>query len=341
MAIPKISVVTAVYNGEKYIAHTVRSILSQSFKDFEYILVDDASTDESVNIIRQFNDPRIKLICNAENSRLVVTRNRGIEAARGEFIALIDHDDVALPNRLECQLNEMLSNSKLVLVGALAQNIDSTGKLMGRRARFSVPTPEHSKIQLLFRNHFVNSTVFFRRIEGFRYSADFPLAEDYDFIERMSCIGDIQVLNEVLVNYRIHNNNYSSKTQDLTRQGCRRIKSRQLTRLDIVQSSIEEGIFESFEYPPDRFDEPLLEALLSISCMIRKGNIFAERYDPVILDEIVLSELYMIAQSAAKYGRVNRDILFREEFLRALKSKPLGVMRANIRWIIERFSMFH
>src|SRR5690242_18871494 len=101
---PTVSVITAVYNSKRFISRTLNSILGQSFSDFEYILVDDGSTDDSAAIIESVGDPRVRLLRNDRNQRLVYTRNRAITAASGEFIAITDHDDVSLPTRLAEQV---------------------------------------------------------------------------------------------------------------------------------------------------------------------------------------------------------------------------------------------
>jgi glycosyltransferase involved in cell wall biosynthesis len=104
MKAPRISVITAVYNGSKYLAQTIDSVLAQSFRDFEYILVDDGSTDSSREIIAGYKDPRIRLISHEQNRGLVAARNTAFAHACGELIALTDQDDISKPERFERQV---------------------------------------------------------------------------------------------------------------------------------------------------------------------------------------------------------------------------------------------
>src|SRR5690606_28963310 len=105
---PAISVFMPVYNGEKFLAATMESVLKQTFTDFEFLIVDDGSTDRSEEIIRQSGDGRIRLIRHQKNQGIYATNMEGIHEATGEFIALMDHDDICLPDRLAKQYHYLI-----------------------------------------------------------------------------------------------------------------------------------------------------------------------------------------------------------------------------------------
>src|SRR5699024_4400569 len=111
---PKVSVITPVYNAEKYLSETIESVLNQTYESFEYLLIDDCSTDNSTSIIKEFakNDSRVKYIKLPENSGAAVARNKGLEKAKGRFIAFVDSDDKWYPEKLEMQLDFMNINNK-------------------------------------------------------------------------------------------------------------------------------------------------------------------------------------------------------------------------------------
>lgn len=333
---PMISVITPVYNGEKFIGRTMASVLNQSFKDFEYILIDDASTDASLDIIRSFDDPRINVVENAVNSRLVTSRNRGLEIARGKYIALLDHDDVALPQRLERQLAVMEANKDFVLVGSLARYINADDGLLTKRSAHRCRSPEHARAKLLFRNHFVNSTVFFRQMdERVMYSDEFQLSEDYDFIERHANLGRVHVLDEVLVHYRMHDNNYSSRNRAETLKGCVRIKARQLQRLGISATEALSAVQARFEHGPFDYTKETLEEISELIAMIEKGNEQYKVFDRTALREVIDHELLIIAEHAAKKSQVHWSDLFDEPYRRALLNPPSGVVRAMIKYMLR------
>lgn len=337
MARPLISVITAVYNGELYIEETIRSILRQTVSDFEYIIVDDASTDGSVSKILGFNDPRIKLIRNPTNLRLVGTRNAGLAIASGSYIALIDHDDVAVENRFELQLNAMLADPNLILIGSLTDNIDENGAKLPSRLRH-YDSPEQSKIRLLFRNHFVNSTLFFKRIEEapINYRPEFPLSEDYDFIVRMAELGKVHVLPIVLVKYRIHSQNYSRKMNFEMVKLCREVKIRQLTQLGISPSVSELEIHSNFEHTTLPYSRETLIAIASWMQLISLANEKNQVYLHSAFKRVVNDELALVAEYASKQGAANWITYLQHPYLFAILRKPLVAVRIFLKLIVKK-----
>ena len=117
---PRVTVLMAVYNGERFLAEAVASILDQTFRDFEFLIVNDGSTDRSREIILSFGDPRIRLVDNPENIGLTRSLNRGLELAKGGLIARQDADDISLPERLEREIGFLDGNPKAAIVGSQA-----------------------------------------------------------------------------------------------------------------------------------------------------------------------------------------------------------------------------
>jgi len=127
---PVITVLMPVYNGQKYLSETIESILSQSYKNFEFLIVDDCSTDNSVEIINSYNDERIKLINNKKNKGQSKAMNQGISLARGKYIARIDQDDISYDNRLQIQINKISGLQKTIL-GSWAYAINENSEIIG------------------------------------------------------------------------------------------------------------------------------------------------------------------------------------------------------------------
>jgi glycosyltransferase involved in cell wall biosynthesis len=117
---PKISVVMPVYNGKEYLALAVESILRQTFADFEFIIINDGSTDNSADIAASYEDPRIKLLHNDKNLGLIPSFNRGLENSRGEYIARMDADDIAFPDRFKKQVAFLDDHPDIALCGSWA-----------------------------------------------------------------------------------------------------------------------------------------------------------------------------------------------------------------------------
>jgi cellulose synthase/poly-beta-1,6-N-acetylglucosamine synthase-like glycosyltransferase len=195
----------SVFNGGSFLSQAVESILDQSFEDFEFIIVDDGSNDASASTLDVFQsrDPRIHVV-HQQNTGLVHALNRGCALARGKYIARMDADDVALPDRLASQVSFLESHPGVVLVGGAVDFINARGKVL-LTARNPI-ADKAIKRALLDSSVFWHPTVLFSRkafvsLGGYR---DVPDAEDYDLWLRMSEVGELANLTQVLLRYRVH-----------------------------------------------------------------------------------------------------------------------------------------
>ncbi len=203
---PKVSILMPAYNAEKYISAAIESILSQSLTDLELLIIDDGSRDKTVEIITSFTDSRIRLMKNKMNLGVAATRNAGIAAAKGEYIALLDADDVALPGRLEKQVAFLDANPDYGLVGTWAE-IWEENRRTDRGLRH--PTENEAlRFNLLFDSYFVNSSAMFRR-EVFSSIGCYSIEpsrgwEDFELWSRIMRDGRYKLANipEVLLVYR-------------------------------------------------------------------------------------------------------------------------------------------
>ena len=202
----RVSVVMAVYNAAKYLRESVDSILSQTFRDLELIIVNDASTDASGEILGAFDDPRIRVITHTTNQGAAASRNHALAAARGDFVAIMDADDISAPSRLEIQVGFLDSHSDIGLVGcAIYDNIDDQGATL----HTSHLPEDNDTIQrtLVERWCFLHPSIMFRRelyeqVGGYRN--EFEPAEDHDFILRVLDQHKAHNLPLKLVRYRIN-----------------------------------------------------------------------------------------------------------------------------------------
>lgn len=204
---PPVSVIMPVYNADKYLKLSIKSILAQSFGDFEFIIVDNASTDHSIDIIRSFSDERIKLLCNTENKGNYYSRNKGMKIASGKYIAVMDADDVSLPLRLEHQYHYLERHPAVGITGSWFQRINGDN--------CSMPE-EHDllKILFLFGNYMGHPTLFMRKtvIDQYNlyYDTAYRYAADYELLTRAFSHTRIQPVQEFLLYYRCHETQDSS-----------------------------------------------------------------------------------------------------------------------------------
>lgn len=202
---PKISVAMPVYNGEKYIKETIESVLNQTFSDFEFIIVDDGSTDDTFNIVHSFNDTRIKYFKNEKNSGISYSLNRALEIASSEYIARIDADDICYNNRFQIQYDFLESNKNVGVCSANTDTIDANGTKIGTTKNFI--TSEECKLKLLFANSLSHPAAMFRKnmvLQVGGYSLGMEPIEDFELWVRMTNICEIQNIENTLVKYRVH-----------------------------------------------------------------------------------------------------------------------------------------
>ncbi|MNO28193.1 putative glycosyltransferase EpsE [compost metagenome] len=234
---PKISVLMPVYNNEAYLDSAIESILDQSFSDFEFIIINDGSTDKSGDIIARYSDPRIKRIDNTVNCGVTESLNKGLQLAVGEFIARMDSDDFSHPNRFSRQLSYMESHPN---VGVCGSNVQVMGS---EEVWYQPEQPDEVKCRLLFNCCLAHPSVMLRREilvnHSLQYDAYYNYAEDYQLWTQLSHVTKLSNVPEVLLYYRLHDAQISkSYTTDQVEQ-AQRIKYEQLIRLGIEVSEEE------------------------------------------------------------------------------------------------------
>jgi len=201
-----VTVLLPVYNSEMFLREAIDSILSQSFKDFEFLIINDGSSDNSLNIINSYHDQRIKLIDNIQNKGLIFSLNKGIDLAKGKYIARMDADDISLPERLETQINyfQKYPNAE-VICSPIITITESGGLTKNWEADNNIRTVEEIKKNLPKENCIAHPSVMIKTITAKKYKYNFTQkgSEDWDLWLRL--ISDkLQIIktNETLLKYR-------------------------------------------------------------------------------------------------------------------------------------------
>lgn len=205
---PVVSVILPVYNGERYLREAVDSLLAQTFRDFEIIVINDASSDRSEEVIRSFNDPRIRYFHNSRNEGLISVLNKGIALSKGKYIARMDQDDISLPRRFDLQVNLLEKDSTLGLVCSPVMGITPAGRLRDHwPADIETRTHEQLRRRLPVENCIAHPTVMVRALlmRKYLYSPRQKGSEDWDLWLRMVRDGvRMQKTEQVLLHYRVH-----------------------------------------------------------------------------------------------------------------------------------------
>ncbi len=224
---PKVSVVMPTYNAREYLREAIESVLNQTFKDFEFLIIDDGSTDDTVEIIKSYRDPRV-VLHRRRHRGLVSALNYGIKVARGEYIARMDADDISEPRRFELQVEFLDGHPDHVLVGTTTQIIDTKG----RTVEVAAEPLGHEELQrgLLVRNVLAHGSVMMRKevvrqVGG--YDPKAVHAEDYDLWARISRKGKLAILPLPLFKWRLNPQGISVTKAKVQRRTVERIKERQ------------------------------------------------------------------------------------------------------------------
>lgn len=222
---PVISVLLPVYNAECYISEAIDSILTQTFADFELIVINDGSTDGTLEILQNYQekDTRIRLFWR-ENKGLVATLNEGIDLARGEWLARMDQDDIAMPHRFERQL-QWLAQTHADICGSWSQFFGTSNQSILKHPQSDAAI----KIELLFMSAFAHPTVIMKTAlaRQLRYDSAWEYAEDYDLWQRAAQAGWLMTnIPEVLLCYRQHSTQISSNAAFQQQGLSRKIRQR-------------------------------------------------------------------------------------------------------------------
>jgi len=218
---PLITVFTPNYNREEVLSETIESILNQTYENFEYIIVDDGSTDKSWQIIQEYakRDNRIKPYCNQQNLRIVKTRNKGFElsSSKAKYFAILDSDDIAIPHRLELQVNFLENNPAYGLVGGNKYLINENSELIGYR---NYPTTNQEIKKVITRyNPIAQSCVLLRKEvidQVGKYDEEWKYCQDYDYWLRVGKRWKLRNLEMPLIKYRISEGQVKSKNMTQT-----------------------------------------------------------------------------------------------------------------------------
>jgi glycosyltransferase involved in cell wall biosynthesis len=206
---PKITVLLPVFNCELYIQLAVESILNQTYTDFELLIIDDASTDATLSILKKLDDSRIQLIEKPVNSGYTKSLNYGLQIAQGDYIARMDADDISYPERFDQQIAYLEAHPEVVVCG-------TTYKIVGNDKRITLPEDDEAiKIGLLWGNCISHPSVLIRKkiLDDYaiQYDTSKEPAEDYDLWIRLLSLGKLHNLQEVLLEYRVYSNQVSRK----------------------------------------------------------------------------------------------------------------------------------
>ncbi len=335
---PKVSVIMPLYNTEKYVREAIQSILDQSFTDFELIIIDDASTDGSRDIVKSFNDPRIIFIENKLKGTIVKSRNQGLEMSRGEYIAPLDSDDIASKNRLAVEVDFLDKNPEFGLVGGNVEVIDSNSNKTGVKWEEKIPS-EKIPVRLLFGNCFSQSAVMFRK-KAVPENGYNKYSEDYDMWIRITKTWKAVNLSKLLLQYRVHNTSSTARTKPELIQAVNQVKLAQLKDFGVDATNEElDTHINNFGYAAEvdttkKFIDKREKWLKKLSEINRLNNRYPER----IFDEVMAEQFLHSLSSNARLGLYSWSKFWNSPLSKKLnkKEKWLSLLKFFIKCLVGK-----
>lgn len=320
----KVSIIASVYNSEEYLREMLDSIICQTYHDWEFIIIDDASTDNTWHILQENTDPRIHCYRNKVNKGLTANLNVALGYAKGEYIARMDGDDIAHENRLEKQVCFMDQHPEIVLAGCWIKCFGNSHEL--------IKTPVDDKdirIALLFNSAIMHPTFIFRRKtvleNGVLYNEKLRYAQDYNFTYRCSKIGRLGNVPEALLRYRVDDNQISVAKRDIQRR-CADISRKEILNdmgINLVQTDF--TIWSAMCMGNRRFVKKHQQELFSIIQKILNANKRLVSYNQIDLERVMEARVSRCISSEGK-NTVATDKYFRLFTLMTqwMKKKQMG-----------------
>jgi glycosyltransferase involved in cell wall biosynthesis len=299
MESPRVTVLMPGYNGEKYLNDSIESILKQTYTDFELLIIDDASEDNSKKIINSYNDNRIKLISNNVNLGLIKSLNNGLKLARGEYIARMDTDDISHPERLERQVKYLDEHPDIGICGTWVQ---TTG-ILKHTWRFPI---EHDEIRatLFIKNSIAHPSVMMRKDllikNHLYYDEHYRHVEDYELWVRSSRLIHLSNIGEVLLNYRLHKGQvgkiYCNEQRSLE------ISCLQLDNLGLKLDSQMQRIFQSIILMKFYVERQFIINAEMLLTKIKEANENSKMYPEPYFSMTIAQRWYEICRASTELG---------------------------------------
>ncbi len=331
MALPKVTVLMPVYNGAKYLRESIASILNQTFTDFEFLIIDDGSTDQSVEIITSYNDSRIRLLRNQTNLKLIATLNMGLEYARGEYVARMDCEDISLPERLSKQVAFMEANPGVGVCGTWVEVFGTSHGFIKH------PTQsDEIKANLFFDNFLAHPTVmlrtsFFNKF-GLRYDPEHLHAEDYGLWVKCSFLFPVANIPEVLLQYRMTPTSIGQTSGNRQRETVLDINKSNIRRLGIDFIDNDYEIHKIAAFPPQLIEQKTKVVLVSQWLQkLQQANQMRKYYPEPYFSDILAKHWFEVCQVSSSFGLWTVLVFWRSPLQSKLK---LG-WKSKMRFILQ------
>lgn len=329
---PKVSVFMPVYNAGIYLHDAIESILNQTFKDFEFVIVNDGSTDQSESIIQSYSDPRIRLINNAKNLGLIASLNLGLEICEGDYIVRMDQDDISLPDRIALQVKYMEDNQHVGLIGSWFEDFGE--QIETKVVRYSSNDAE-IRIRHLYQTHISHPTAVLRssvvRQNHIRFDPEYVHGEDYNCWVTMSSFCKLSNYPAVLVRKRDHPRNITNSFSSTMHSTCTKVKQKQFEAMGAPVSQEDADLYTRFADPEWQFSINEMNSLLNLLNRITKANQLTKFIEPDLYDSYLAGKWFHLCFHNINLGSSGWKWYKKLEFIQSYKPPAISVIRFRLR----------
>ena len=313
---PRVTVLMPVYNGEEHLREAIESILGQTFTDFEFLIVDDGSTDRSVEVVGAYRDSRIRLVRNEANVGLIATLNRGLDLAGGEFVCRMDQDDISLPERIARQAAFLDAHPGVGACGAWFRKFGA-----GREKVVRWETePDGIRCGLLFDSMLGHPTVMLRRElfdrSGLRYDPAYKNAEDYELWVRVAEQCELANLGEVLLHYRVHPAQITQRASAGQRETAGKVRLALLRKMGIDPSPEEFAIHQAVSTCVCGGIDDLFPKAEEWLCRLKDANDRARIYPEPAFSRVLVERWLTFCKKAVQQGHLSPKVVYFPKLLR-------------------------
>lgn len=300
---PRVTVLMPVYNGGEYLREAIESILGQTFRDFDFLIIDDGSTDRSAEVIGAYQDTRIRSVHNETNLGLIATLNKGLDLAEGEFVCRMDQDDISLPERLTRQVAFMENRPEVAVCGSWFRKFGAgSSKVVRWRT-----DPDGIRCGLLFDSMVGHPTVMLRRDflrkYDLRYDPAYMNAEDFALWVKVAEHADLANLGEVLLNYRVHPAQITQSASAGQRETAGTIRLAQLLKMEIDPSPAEYVIHQAISTCISTGVENLFPRAEEWLCKLKDANDRTRIYPEAAFSRLLIERWLTFCKKAMEQGQ--------------------------------------
>lgn len=311
-----VTVFIPMYNAKQYIKQSLDSIINQSYKNLDILIIDDGSTDGSKEVVKQYNDKRIRLICNEKNMGIPYTRNIGIKEAKGSFIALMDADDISNKNRIKKQVDFLKKNKDIDVVSSNVQYFSSQKikNFINMIKVFNKKCYDHNQvsINLLFKNPIANPAAMIRSNSlidfNLSYDKNCFVAQDYKLWSDISKVGKIYIMKETLLKYRYGHINITKKST-----------TEKFEQRKQILNSIKDSLLDFYEFNLSKEDK------LLFNCFFGEEDVVNLSYEDLLRMNAILNSIVNVNKNKKIFDSKLLEDVMNENMFNSILSSTLNL----------------